>query len=109
MPIIKKWTLFNRENINRIPSGVCGMYEIANRDKILIYRGSSDSNTGIKSRLLAHLVNRRFPSARYFRYSEAGWLDTGLDMEARHTRRAGKPKYMKRTPRDRDIFGFPLD
>lgn len=109
MPITKKWTLFNRENINRIPSGVCGMYEIADRNKSLIYRGSSDSNIGIKSRLSTHHAKRRFPSARYFRYSEAGWLDTGLDMEARHTHRAGKPKHMKRAPRDRDMFGFPLD
>lgn len=104
MPIIKRWTLFNRSNIGRIPTGIYGMYEIADRNKKLIYRGSSDGEIGIKSRLLSHLVKRRFPSARYFRYSEAGWFDTGLDMEARHTYRAGKPKYMKRSPVYRNFF-----
>jgi len=106
MPIVKRWTLFNRENISGLPSGMCGMYEIANRNKTLIYRGSSDSRIGIKSRLLSHLRTRRFPSARYFRYVVAGWLDTGLDMEARHTYRAGKPKRMKRAPKYRDFFNL---
>jgi hypothetical protein len=106
MPITKRWTLYNRDNIDRIPSGACGMYEIANRNKTLIYRGSSDGEIGIKSRLLSHLRKRRFPSARYFRYSEASWLDTGLDMEARHTHRAGKPKYMKRAPVYRNLFDW---
>ena len=104
MPVAKRWTIYNRANMNRIPSGICGIYEIANRNKTIIYRGSSDGRIGVKSRLLSHLANRRFPSARYFRYSEAGLLDTGLDMEARHTHRAGKPKQMKRAPVYRDFF-----
>ena len=104
MPITKRWTLFNRDNIDRISSGLCGMYEIANRNKTLIYRGSGDSEQGVKVRLLSHLRTRRFPSAKYFRYSEAGWFDRGLDMEARHTYRAGKPKHMKRAPVYREFF-----
>jgi hypothetical protein len=98
MPIAKRWTLFNRNNVCRIPNGAQGMYELANRSKALIYRGSSDSRIGVKSRLLSYLRTRQFPSARYFRYSEAGWFDSGLDMEARHTHRAGKPSHMKRAP-----------
>jgi hypothetical protein len=104
MPIAKRWTLFNRDNIAKIPNGLCGMYEIADRNKVIIYRGSSDSEIGVKSRLSFHLRTRKFPSAKYFRYSEADWIDTGLDMEARHTHRAGKPKRMKRAPVHRDFF-----
>jgi len=109
MPIAKRWSLFNQGNISKIPLGTCGMYEIANRLGEIIYRGSSDGKIGIKSRLWSHLINRKFPSAKYFRYAEAGFLDTGLEMEARHTHHAGKPKHMKRAPTHRNIFGFPID
>ena len=109
MPVAKRWSLFSRANICRIPRGTLGMYEIADRYGALLYRGSSDSQIGIKSRLLSHFVNKKFPSAKYFRYEEAGFLDTGLDMEARHTYRAGKPKHMKRAPVHRDILGFRMD
>jgi hypothetical protein len=104
MPIVKRWTVFNRENIRRIGNGICGMYEIADQNKNLIYRGSSDGRIGVKSRLLSYLRTRQFPSARYFRYSEAGIFDTGLAMEARHTHRAGKPKRMQRAPRYTNPF-----
>jgi hypothetical protein len=106
MPITKRWSLYTRTNINRIPSGIQGMYEIADRNRELIYRGSSDGRMGVKSRLASHFRDRRFPSARYFRYSEASIFDSGLDMEARHTSRTGKPKYMKRAPIYRNLLGL---
>jgi len=114
MPVAKRWSRFTRDNVNRIPKGICGIYEIANKNKVIIYRGSSDSQLGVKGRLTNHLLNRRFPSAMYFRYASTGFFETGLDMEARHTRRqilktGKKPKRMKRVPHLRDIFGFPLD
>ena len=115
MPVQKRWTAYNRANIEKVPEGVCRVYEIANKNKHTIYIGGSSSpNIGVRGRLLSHLDNRKFPSGKFFRYAAEGFMDDGIEMEAahvhRHTQTHGKkPTKSKRSPRRRNIFGFPLD
>lgn len=112
MAVPKRWTSFTRAKIEKLPN-THGMYEIADKNKNIIYRGSSDSKSGVKGRLISHLIHRKFPSAVYFRYVPARLFETGKHMEAKATRKqilqsGKKPRRMKRTPILRDIFGNPL-
>ncbi len=108
MPISKKWSKFNKSKVGELPM-VRGVYELANRQKKQIDRGGSDAVTGVRGRLLQRLGVKKPPTAKYFRYQAASWLDSGIDMEAEHAKRFRKkyrrdPRYTKRSPRKRGFF-----
>ena len=108
MPIPKKWSRFTRAKIRKIP-GVRGVYELANQQKKQVDRGGSDASTGVRGRLLQRLRDKKPPTAKYFRYQAAAWLDSGIDMEAEHADRFRKkhgrdPRYTRRSPRKRELF-----
>ena len=109
MPIAKRWTRFTKANIQKLPN-VTGMYEIADRDKKVVYRGGSDDEArGVRGRLMSHITHKRCPGATYFRILPAALLETGTDLEATHSHGRAKPRFTKRSPRAADIFGYPLD
>ena len=105
------WKRYTRENIAKLPDRR-GEYEIAARNKIQIASGGSDSNTGVRGRLMERFIHGRNPTGYFFRCRYADWFDDGIQMEAktasRHkARRGGKNlKDNKRSPRIKDIFGF---
>ena len=107
MPIKKRWTTFTLANIEKLPVK-CGLYELGDKNGEIIYIGKSDSRTqGTKGRLLTHFRNKakQFPNAKYFRTAFVfSMIDTGSDMEYRHTDKFKqshtlKPSTSKRLPR----------
>ena len=105
MPVEKRWYKFTRENVQALPVGLRGIYQLANVKKAIIDTGSSDSpRVGIRGRLLTHLRDKKYPTARYFRYLVAGTFDNPRDMETRtildHARKHGHiPRYVKKFPK----------
>jgi hypothetical protein len=87
-----------------IPKGACGGYVIADENKANLYIGSSESrNVGIRGRLIAHFIKRKFRSAKFFKFRYNSLLKTGKDLEAEtvkmHVDEHGKkPKHVKRSP-----------
>jgi hypothetical protein len=113
MPVKKRWAKFTRENIEKIPKGKRGVYEIANSKKEVIYCGSSDSDLGVRGRLIDHLIHKKFRTAAYFRYEIAPLFTRAKDMEARHAlkqrlKTGKKPIGIKRSPVARDVWGRRL-
>jgi len=54
MPVQKRWRRFTRENIEKLPN-TRGVYEIAGKNKNIVYRGGSDSElSGVKGRLASY-------------------------------------------------------
>ena len=109
MPIKKRWTKFTRANVEKIPEDKTGAYEIANKDQKIIYIGSSQARTGVRGRLINHIINNRFPSGKYFRCEFIGFLDwhSARDKEriqaekyAQKRIRQTKPRRSKRFPRN---------
>jgi len=108
MPIPKKWSRFNRVKVREVPE-VRGVYELANQQKKPIDQGGSDASAGVRGRLLQRLRDKKPPTAKYFRYQTAVWLNSGIDMEAEHAEKFRKkhgrnPRYTKRSPRKRSLF-----
>jgi hypothetical protein len=107
MPVERRWYKFTHEKIESIPKGLRGAYGLGNKDKKVIYVGSSDSPAvGIRGRLLthlaAHLTYNKFPTAKYFRYAVARTLDDPREMEIEAVHKySAKPKHIIRTPRKR--------
>lgn len=105
MPVEGRWYKFKPENVKLLAKGLRGIYDLGNIQKAIIDTGSSDSpNVGIRSRLLSHLRDNKYPTARYFRYRLAGAFDNPKDMEAysilRHARKhKHTPKYVKKFPK----------
>ena len=109
MPIHKKWSKYNPGNVKKL-SKERGAYELSNREKRIIDTGGSDSKGGVRSRLLAHLRDNRYPTAKYFRYTPARIFTSGIDLEASHSQKfqkihGRKPRYTQRSPRKRQ-FGI---
>lgn len=115
MPMRMRWIGFTRENVEKLPKDLCGAYELANRDKRIVdIGGSRSSNVGIRGRLISHLVNGKYPTAKYFRYEPEGLFDDGVSIEASHSKKyqakhGRKPIHTKRSPHPIksvfDIFG----
>jgi hypothetical protein len=110
MPINKRWSRYNLVNVSKLPEKN-GCYEIANRDKEIIYIGGNDTTKGVRNRILAHIRTKRFPGAMYFRCEYAGFLDSGIDSEAEHSakfvkKHGKKPTHLHRSPRKREILGL---
>jgi len=109
MPIPKKWSRFNRENVSKVPK-VPGVYEIANQKKTTIDRGGSDAQTGVYGRLSQRLRNKKPPTGKHFRFQTAGLFQTGIGLEATHAEKFRKqhhgrnPRYTKRSPQKRGLF-----
>ena len=108
MPIRKRWTRFTPPNVRRIPDEP-GAYELGNRDGRIIDNGGSD--VSVRDRLMTHLRTNKYPTARYFRYEIADFFESGIDLEASHGKKfqdkyGRKPRYTKRAPRKRGLFGF---
>jgi excinuclease UvrABC nuclease subunit len=108
MPIPKRWSRFILANAQLVPNKPGG-YELANRDKQLIYSGGSD--VSIRARLLKYLRTKKYPTAVWFRYELAGWFEKGIDIEANHSEKfvqthGRKPRYAKRSPRKSKLFPF---
>ena len=107
MPVQKRWTPYNRTNVEKIPKEVCGAYELADKDKEIIYIGGSRKRgVGIRGRLIDHLIHKRHPKAKYFRYEseELFSFDDGVDIERIHSQKfqdkhGKKPSGVKRTPK----------
>lgn len=107
MPVKKRWTAYTRANMEKISKELCGMYEIADKnDKIIYIGGSRSRGVGIRGRLINHLINKKFPSAKSFRYEAEEFLgfDDGIDMERKHSQKfiakyKAKPAQLKRTPK----------
>ena len=64
MPVAKRWTKFTRDNVERLPN-TAGAYELANSTKRII--NIDGSNTSARARPISHLINNKYPTARYFR------------------------------------------
>ena len=112
MPVFTAWKHFNRSTIEALPNKR-GMYEIACVNKTVIYRGGSDSDaSGVKGRLINHLIHNKFPTARFFRCRWAGVWESGIELEgkaaAKHEAVHGKkPKYNPRSPKvNKGLFDF---
>ncbi len=65
MPIAKKWSIFNKENVTEIEN-VYAVYELAAGSKDVIYIGEGK----LRDRLLAHFARGSdpIPGTSYFRY-----------------------------------------
>lgn len=106
MPIQKRWTRFTRENIEKLDSSR-GTYEIADRAKEIIYIGGSDSAGGVRGRLISHLINKKFPTAEYFRcvrVHDGIFSLSGIRLESEQAQKfrekhSKKPSCMKRAPK----------
>lgn len=105
------WKRYTRENIDKLPSKR-GEYEITARNKIKIASGGSDSNTGVKGRLMERYIHNRHPTGYFFRCQYADFLDSGIEMEGKtakkhKAKRGGKNlKDNIRSPRVRDSWGL---
>jgi len=109
MPIKARWQRFTRANLEKLPEKE-GAYELGNAKKSVIYQGSSNN---VRRRLLTHLINEKLSTVRYFRCDILGFMDwdSGTAREARHAEKfrqthGKKPKYTKRSPRRKSLFGF---
>lgn len=108
MPIKQRWMKFTRENVEKLPKGKTGAYEIADKDKSIIYiGGSKKSGVGVRGRLIDHIIKNKFPTAKYFRYAFEDFLglDDGIDMERKHSQKfiakhGKKPARLKRSPKE---------
>lgn len=70
IPISKRWSRFNQENLDNVPSGF-GVFELGNSSRKVIYIGHGN----LASQLLQYYQAKRgkakcFGSARYFRFEE---------------------------------------
>ena len=104
MPIQKKWSKFNLENVSKL-SEERGAYELANINKKTIDIGGSDSKGGVRSRLMSRLPQRKPPTAKYFRIEPTNIFGSGIDLEASHSCKhqqthGKKPRYTQRSPRE---------
>ena len=99
-----RWHRYISEEVVKLPNRR-GRYEIAARNKVIVYRGGSDSDgEGVKGRLLSHLRANRFPTGYFFRCKYANLLQSGIELEAKgdaqHLKKFGKkPKYCQRMPK----------
>jgi len=108
LPIQKRWSRFTLPNVRRVPDEP-GAYELANKDGRIIDTGGSD--VSVRDRLIRHLQTNKYPTARYFRYDIAGFFESGIDVEASHSKKfqrkhGRKPRYTERSPRVGGLFGF---
>ena len=103
MSVQGRWYEFTREKILAIPSDLMGIYAIADKNKIPVYIGKSETN--IRGRLLSHLSKNKCCkiNGKYFKYI---LTDTFEDAEQReseavhiHMRKYNKrPICLKRFP-----------
>jgi hypothetical protein len=109
MPIPKKWSRFNKENVRKVPKEH-GVYEIANSKKAIIDQGGSDAKTGMRGRLSQRLRVKKPPTGKHFRFQTAGLFQTGIGLEAAHAEKykkqhhGRKPPHTKRSPKKRGLF-----
>lgn len=109
MPIKKKWTKFTLDNVKKMPNKR-GAYELANATKRIIDQGGSDSPiSGVRGRLISHLGENKYPTAKYFRCEFIDLFGSGITLEASHSKKfqeqhGRKPRYTKRSPRKRGLF-----
>ena len=105
MPIRKKWSRLSSGNLRKVPDKP-GVYELASRNKRTIDIGGS--NRSVRKRLTSKRKTRG--TANFFRFLTASIFgDSGIGMEARHSKKYSKkhgrkPKYTKRSPKRRSIF-----
>jgi hypothetical protein len=105
-----RWYSFIRTELEKIPEGLCGRYEIGDKDKVVVYPGSSaSSHVGIRGRLISHLIHNRCSLGKYFRYCPEGILDDARAMERSSCEKAAKrqgnkPIYVHRIPRAKDNY-----
>jgi len=105
------WKRYTREVIAKLPNRR-GEYEIAARNRVRIASGGSDSETGVKGRLMERFIHNRHPTGYFFRCRYADWIDSGIEMEAKtaiqhKARRGGKNlKDNIRSPRLSDFWKF---
>jgi len=103
MPAWTTWKRFTRAEIEKLPNRR-GTYQIAARNKVIVDTGGSDSElSGVKGRLTDRLIHEKCPTGYFFRCRYADFLDSGLDLEGKTTRKliaksSKRPKYNKRTP-----------
>ena len=106
------WRRFSRPALDRLANSKRGQYQIANRNYSVVDTGGSDSeNVGVKQRLITKFIAGKCPSGYWFRCQYADFLDSGLEMEGKTTRRlikkTGKrPVNNQRTPRTNENYPF---
>lgn len=106
MPIRKRWTRFTRANVEKLPSNR-GIYELGDQYGNVIDIGGSDSRTGVRGRLITHLINKKYPNATYFRCLlaiDGLFSPSGIRMEAEESQKfqkkhGKKPEHTKRSPK----------
>jgi len=94
MPTENRWYEFTREKIIILQDNLSGIYYIADKGKIPVYIGKSD--TDIRGRLLVHLNNKCCKTqGKYFKVTLAKMFENPEDMEAQagiiHARKYKKP------------------
>lgn len=104
------WRPFKLETVRRLKVR-CGRYELASQNKTIIYHGGSDDeHNGVRGRLITHLLNNKFPTAKFFRCEYATFFDdSGREMEGKASERfqkkhGRKSKYTKRSPHINDLL-----
>jgi len=109
MPIPKKWSKFNNENIDKVPRTE-GAYEFS-------FRGTKESRIGsskdLPRRLSEHHRDPAMKKCTRFRVQKAGPFSTGKDLEAKLAKRyaeknpdSPKPSLSKRLPKKRGLFDW---
>jgi hypothetical protein len=107
MPIRKQWSPFTWARLQRVPD-VAGIYELGDARGEIVYIGSGDSASGVKGRLYYHKGHMP-QSVRYFRYLQAGFFQSPIDMENHHCQlfvdRYGRlPRLQQRMPRGYSLW-----
>jgi len=104
------WRPFNLTTVRRLRIR-CGRYELASQNKTVVYHGGTDDErNGVRGRLITHLLNNKFPTAKFFRCEYTTFFDeSGIEMEGRASqhfqkRYGRKSKYTKRSPRVNDYL-----
>jgi len=112
VPIQKKWSRYSEANLKKL-GDTRGAYEVADKNKKKpMDIGKGESSGGAASRIRAK--KKKYPAIRYFRVEEAGFFESATEKEARHAaahrKKFGKrPSKNKRSPPERDMFGFKLN
>lgn len=112
MPIKKKWSRYSEENLKKL-GDTRGTYEVADKNKKKAMDiGKGESSGGVASRIRAK--KKKYPAIRYFRVEEVSFFESATEKEARHAaahrkKYGKKPSKTKRSPPERDIFGFRLN
>jgi len=80
MQIQKRWTKFTEANIKKLPNER-GAYELASNNKRIIYQGGSDSGiSGVRGRLIDHLIHNKYPIAKFFRCEVISFFGSGISV-----------------------------